>query len=292
MRCLVLILFVLLLVSSVHAANLNNWNIEISLNDDRTSEWIVTLVYDNNITRNDYFVLTNRITGLEVITDGNFIDCQVSRQGLGTSILCDNIWAQKIQYRFRVHGLVESTENLEIFKYRFSLTQRTGNFSVLVKLPLGAGLVEDSKLIGTGLKKFEPEWGKEGSDGRRIFFEWEKEDPKLGEAITVAIVYEQVGGLSYLVYFAVIFIIIVVSLLYLLMFRRRNIKSILPVLTDGERKVMEILLREKKDVDQRKIVKETDFSKAKVSRIIQSLVNSELIEKIHKGRNNLIKLKK
>ncbi|MCX6819059.1 MAG: hypothetical protein NT129_03615 [Candidatus Aenigmarchaeota archaeon] len=292
MRCLVLVLFALLLVPSVHAANLDNWNIEISLNDDRTSEWIVTLVYDDNITRNDYFVLTDRITGLEVITDGNFIDCQVSRQGLGTSILCDNIRAHEIQYSFRVHGLIESNENLEIFKYRFSLTQRPGNFSISVKLPLGAGLVEDSKLIDTGLKKFEPEWGKEGSDGRRIFFEWKNEDPKLGEAINVSIVYEQVAGLSYLVYFAVIFVITAVSLLYLLMFRRRNIKSILPVLTDGERKVMEILLREKKDVDQRKIVNETDFSKAKVSRIIQNLVNSKLIEKIHKGRNNLIKLKK
>ena len=52
------------------------------------------------------------------------------------------------------------------------------------------------------------------------------------------------------------------------------------------------LLREKKDVDQRMIVKEADFSKAKVSRIIQELIKRDLIEKIPKGRNNLIRLKK
>ena len=62
-------------------------------------------------------------------------------------------------------------------------------------------------------------------------------------------------------------------------------------MTQNERKVIEILLNEKKDIDQRRIVKETDFSKTKVSRIIQGLVEKDLIEKIPKGRNNLIRLK-
>ena len=63
------------------------------------------------------------------------------------------------------------------------------------------------------------------------------------------------------------------------------------VCSPKERKVIEMLINEKKDIDQRRIVKETDFSKTKVSRIIQNLVDKDLIEKIPKGRNNLIRLK-
>lgn len=291
-QCLFFLTIFLLLVPIVSAANLSDWNIEVTLNEDRTTEWIINLRYDDNITKSDYFVLSRRITGLEVIANEYFIDCQISNPGIGTSILCDNIFAQNIQYRFRAHGLIETTEGLELFKYKFSLTEKAGNFTVVIKLPLGAGLVEEHKLEGTGLKNFEPEWGKEGSDGRRIFFEWKKENPKLGEVIDVSIVYEQIVGYNYLLYFLIIFILAIFSITYLFIFRRRNIKDILPVLTDGERKIVEILLREKKEVDQRKIIKETDFSKAKVSRIIQDLVDRDLIEKVHKGRTNLIRLKK
>jgi len=55
---------------------------------------------------------------------------------------------------------------------------------------------------------------------------------------------------------------------------------------------MEILLREKGEVDQRTIVRETDFSKPKVSRVINDLIERGLVDKISKGRKNLIKLKK
>jgi uncharacterized membrane protein len=52
------------------------------------------------------------------------------------------------------------------------------------------------------------------------------------------------------------------------------------------------VLREKGTVDQRQIVRETDFSKAKVSRIISNLVERGVLEKEVKGRKNLIRLKK
>ena len=76
------------------------------------------------------------------------------------------------------------------------------------------------------------------------------------------------------------------------MSKRHKVKNILPVLTEGERKIMEILLREKGTIDQRTIVKETDFSKAKVTRVINDLEKRGLVDKISRGRKNLIKLKK
>ncbi|MBI4896125.1 MAG: hypothetical protein HY832_01095 [Candidatus Aenigmarchaeota archaeon] len=64
----------------------------------------------------------------------------------------------------------------------------------------------------------------------------------------------------------------------------------MPILTEHERKVLEIVIRDKK-VDQRKVVKETDFSKAKVSRIVQDLLLRGVLEKVRKGRTNILTLK-
>jgi len=103
-----------------------------------------------------------------------------------------------------------------------------------------------------------------------------------------------ISGFDPFTTFTIILVLIIISFILALMFvfRKQRVKDLLPVLTNGERKAMEILLREKGEVDQRVIVKETDFSKAKVSRIINDLIDRGLIEKISRGRKNLIKLKK
>ena len=289
MRILTAILILLILVPVASAASLKEWKIDIALEDDKTSEWRIVLQYDDNITKSDYYILA-RLTGVEIKADDKFIDCLTSTTGLGTSILCNDLFANRIEYRFRAHGLVSSLQNLEIFQYRFPISQNTDNYSLTIKLPLGTGLVERSKLEGTGLERFEPVWGKEGSDGRRIFLEWDLEEPKLWESLDVSIVYERIVE-DQIFMFLIISLITVMAIAFLFFTRRKPIRDVLHVLTDNERRVMEIIINEKKDVDQRRIVRETDFSKTKVSRIIQTLVEKDLIEKIPKGRNNLIRLK-
>ena len=82
------------------------------------------------------------------------------------------------------------------------------------------------------------------------------------------------------------------AIMLFMFLRKRSMIDILPILTDSERRVMEILLREKKGVDQRKIVKETEFSKAKISRVIQDLSDRGLVERTRKGRTNIINVKR
>lgn len=285
------VLIGILLLSSIGNAQLNSWNIDISIEDDDTAYWVVTLDYKEPIDKTDYFV-TSRLTGIEVSANDQFIDCEVSEKELGTSILCEEINATKIIYKFRTLDLVDILQDLRIFNYRFSITRITDQFSVIVKLPLGKGVVEKSKLQQTGLLPFEPIWGQEGSDGRRIFILWNLENPELGTSLDASVIYERITEVSIITIFAVIIVSIAVMLFFILSLRKRTIKDVLPVLTEGERKVMEILIREKNTVDQRKIVLETDFSKPKVSRIIQNLINRGLIEKTPKGRTNMIKLKR
>lgn len=287
------IIGILLLSPAALAKPLNNWKIDIIINDDRTTDWTVTLTYNELVNKSDYFVFSP-VTNLQVFADDKQVYCDAQIK-VGTLIVCNNLSSAKtVQYKFTANNQVVQINQLNRFVYKFSLIQLTEKFSVNIKIPLGAALVEKSKLEGTGMSRFEPSWGREGSDGRVIYMEWIATDPKLGDTYDISLIYEKIvlpgTDMPYMIILAVAVIIIsiVAAVLYL---RRKSPKHILPVLTEGERKTVEILLRDK-EVDQRKIVKETDFSKAKVSRIIHDLEARGVVEKRPKGRTNIIKLKK
>ncbi len=68
-------------------------------------------------------------------------------------------------------------------------------------------------------------------------------------------------------------------------------KSLLNFLGGDERKVFGVML-DKKEINQAQLVRETNLSKVKVSRIIKRFENKGLIEKISIGKINMIKLKR
>lgn len=284
-----LLALVFFLFPALAFADLTEWNADISLNDDRSADWTVSFRYNETVSKSDYFILSS-IENVRVLADDTSVQCSVTEK-VGSTILCDNIHASKITYKFRSADATDTIRNLFIFKQRFSVTQLTGKFSVTVKLPLGTALVEKARLEGTGLARFEPSWGREGTDGRRIFVEWVASEPKLGETYDMSVVYEQVtiGEIPYVP--IVLGLIAIFVVVYFTFLRKPALKDMLPVLTENERKVMEILLKEG-DTDQRKIVKDLDFSKPKVSRIIKDLSERGLLEKTRKGRTNIIRLKK
>ncbi|HLC77456.1 MAG TPA: hypothetical protein VJH04_04605 [archaeon] len=282
----------LFLITAANAA-LVTWDADISINDDGGTEWAVVLTYNETVSSSDYFVPA-RATDIEVLADNATVNCDVT-QDIGTSIVC-KADAREFIYRFHVKNLVSTIGEIQyirVFRYTFSATQFVERVHVIVKFPLGAALVEEGKLQGTGLRTFEPDFGREGSDGRRISISWTFDKPGLGQSISVSAIYELLGFDTFTIFFIVLaFVIVAFVLVVLFVFKKRGIRDILPVLTDGERKVMEIILRENGEVDQRVLVKETDFSKAKVSRVISDLMSRGLVEKVSKGRKNLIKLKK
>jgi len=283
-------IFLALMIATVANAAPSELNIEILINDDKTTQWTVSVQYSENVTKSDMYVLARRITAMEVIANDIYIDCDTIKRDVGTNIICQELASDNVIYKFRGHGMVSDFEDLQLFNQRFPLTDLIDKISIVVKLPLGTALVEQSKISGTGLQRFEPEWGKEGSDGRRIFVIWEQENPKLGETINISIVYEQIFGSQPIILIAPLAAATFIIFFYL--YRKRFLKDILPILTDNERKVVEILLREKKVVDQRSIVKETDYSKSKISRILKNLEDRGLVERYRKGRTNMVKFKR
>ncbi len=289
----IFLLFAIVMLLPQAYAVVENMDINVAINIDRTTQWSVLLNYSDYTMHSDYFIFSD-ITDVSVFADGKRIDCKIQKEQFGTSIICNNIYAKSIVYNFKAYDLVRNLKDLLMFNYRFSINQLTNNVRIRVTLPLGAALIKEEEIIKTGFHRFEPVWGIEGTDGRNIYIEWRVEKPELADSYNVYVVYEEMFPLFAFLFLVPIPIIIIIAIIIIFYFyhKKHSVKNILPVLTDDERKIMEILLREKKPIDQRQIVKEMDYSKAKVSRLIQNLVDRGLIEKIIKGRKNIIKLKK
>ena len=179
------------------------------------------------------------------------------------------------------------SENLFSFEKNVRVLEDVENFVFLFMLPEGAMLAEG--------EKFMPVDGKIGTDGRRIFVIWSFKNVTAGEIKGVKIFYEfrkeragafplaiallpAAAGIALLLYF----------------FRRRKMERmreiILPVLKDDERKIMEVILRYPKGVNQKVIVRETDYSKAKVSKVLASLAERGMIRIERVGRTNKVYL--
>jgi len=197
-----------------------------------------------------------------------------------------------IETKFNWKGLVERRGNVSIFSLDIPILWNTKEITVLVKLPDKTLLTDDVLL------PISPSGYHIGSDGRRILATWSFKDKKLGDVIPIRLYYEPLSpefipeNLIYILIFILILIVIVgISFI----FRKVSKKSelVLSVLNESERLIVDIIRKEKKKiVDQRRIVSLSGFSKAKVSRIIQSLEERGIVESERIGRRNKITLKK
>ena len=177
---LLVALFVLVAVSN---AALVDWNVDISVNDDGSNDWTAILTYNETVAKSDYFVLA-KLYNVEIFADNQSVQCDVA-EDIGMSIVCDDINARVMTYKFHTKKFVENLNNLKIFRYGFSVTQKVEKMHIELALPLGTALVEPEKLGNTGLKTFEPDFGHEGTDGRRIFILWSLDKLLGGEPITL-----------------------------------------------------------------------------------------------------------
>ena len=281
----------LMLVSAqlAYATSLNSWDVDITLNEDRSADWRVILNYKESVQRDDYWILGD-VRDASVTVDGTTVKCSVIKPELGTSIICDNINGSLIVYSIHVTNAVGLQGNFYQFRYTFPVTRLTDRFASKVALPLGSALVDTSKLAGTGFSPFEPAFGKQGSDGRRIFVTWELQNPKLGETINAAAIYEPLSQKSEIPIIPIVLIVAIMAaaLTYLFYFRRQP-ERLLPALMPNERSIMELVIKQR-SIDQRDVVRSTGFSKAKVSRIVQTLVDRRLVEAVPKGRTRELKL--
>ena len=296
------IVFSLSFGSSVYATEVGEHKVYLEINDvgrDSPVFCRVDISY-KDLTSNDiYYLVFNDIYGFEGRDDYGVLDCEVNGAVFGSEIICKPNTENKTDYNvtlsYYLSKIQSQVSEVYLMNYIYSFSDPTEHFSVDVILPEGMGLVKKSERFNP----IHPIDASVRTDGRRIKVEWDVPKPALGSTKSFTVSYEDMGSIEFLfstqMYLiassGIVMLFLVIVLVYLKRSRDRKPGNALALLKGSEKSVLDIILNSGGECIQRQIVRDTGYSKAKVSRIIYDLSVRGIVEKIQKGRTNIIIIK-
>lgn len=285
------VLFLILLPNLSYASRISSHTISIDLDAVEQAHMVVTLDYKEITTEKLSYLVFGRVSNVKAEDFVGTLECELEHKTYGAQVSCrpnvDATTNYTVTLHFDVEDLVSKSVDAYLFRYDYGVKDPTDNIKLEVTLPEGTGLVETTDKF----KPYFPEDASVGSKfGRRVVLTWENLNPELGKTYTFTVTFEALMGFNY--NYLYILIAVVIGLIIYFWWSRRTtkIETILSVLKEDEKKVLEIILEKGEECKQRDIVRGTTFSKAKVSRIIADLEDRRLIRKKPVGRVNKIVL--
>lgn len=220
------------------------------------------------------------------------VDCGL-QIGAASIIDCKmNLTHEKrtLELNFETRDFVRAVDTKNLFSLDLSLSQSIDQAAATVKLPEGYALTQT-----TSIPSVSPEATSIVSDGRRIIINWNIANLTATEPFKFQTLYEPLKN-PFPVGLVTAIVLSFLSFGGAGLFFYRRLKKpkdvILSVLDDFERKVIEVITTAGGEIIQRKVVQETNLSKAKVSRVVKRLQERGLLEVIRLGRTNKLKLAK
>ncbi|RLJ00552.1 MAG: hypothetical protein DRP06_01895 [Candidatus Aenigmatarchaeota archaeon] len=289
MKKLIFLLLVILAISPVLGdlpTKYNECNISVNIDENGIAYEKIIISVPKIIDKFHYYII-HRVKNLELYDKSSKLNCNWKYERTGTLISCENINTKIINISFNYPGLVTQYEDYNIFSDRYIVSTPTEEFNLKICLPKGYILVDNSGELNQS--PYYPINGKQGTDGRNIFIEWNS-NPRLGEIYDVSIFYEPALTSNQFTALIITFFVLIVMMSVFLIFRKKP-KPIDYGITKDEKRFLEILAKENK-VSQKKISREINLSKAQVSRIAHSLEKRGLIDRKRIGRNYEVSIKK
>jgi uncharacterized membrane protein len=285
-------IFVLSNISVASAQVMYQLNVTTDILDDTTTHTKINFQFSEGMSEIN-FPFSGEIRDLKV-TDGK---CSIKEEEIRKIIHCEPpskfiVGRATIKTEFTQIGLIQKSSNISYFSFDIPILWPTDKIFVNIGLPSGS-VVTEKVIIPVSPSEVDI-----GSDGRRIITSWNFIEKAPGDIIPIRIYYESfspAGKTDYLRYrwLIVIFLIMLASFIFIYKKFSKKSELVLSVLNEGERMVVDIIKKEgKNEVDQRKVVAQVGFSKAKVSRIVQSLVGRGIVDVERVGKRNKITLKK
>ncbi len=277
-------IFAMIILSSpVLAADIYQYSASVEINSDAHYELSMLLI---NYTSNSFsFVIPG--TPYDMIINSS-VPCAQKDSTWGKQITCDT---SRISERIDL-GVSYNTENkvskkgsYYIFTDSFVMPMDVEKFVLKVKLPEASGLIQEDDA-------FSPAGALLGSDGRRSFVYWTKENMAQSESFDVSVAYEDIGILGYSLLETVMVVIITIVVIAIVFFKyyskQKPVKIILPMLRKDEKLIFETMIKHDPGVNQKSIVNESGYSKAKVSKVLKNLQERGLLKLERMGRTNKI----
>jgi len=288
-KILILIFFILFSVPCL-SQELYQYGVKAEIFENNTVNYKLTLIFVNH--QDLTFIIS--IGSPDNIKVESVSDCKIQPGMLETNIVCiieaSNRTVVIISYNSNKN--VNKRDNYFLFTDSFKMTGNTETIPILVKLPEGTGLREPVE------NAYSPENALIGSDGRRTIINWQIDDLKKGDRIDVSIAFEKIGEIIISEFPIEIFVIIIiitfagVMVFYQFYWKQKGVKLILPILKKDEKIIFNTIMKHGNGVNQKIIVKDSGYSKAKVSKVLKSLKERGLVKLERVGRKNKVYIEK
>jgi uncharacterized membrane protein len=277
------------------AVDLQYYGIQNEINSDMTISTILTLKFSMPVSHLDY-AFDFEIYDLKATADFSWVNCMLDDQDGRSSVSCDFMGMtpskNTLTLEFNTNMGISMINDKYQYSSRYDVSLPVERAFMNVKLPKNGILAEE-----VANESFFPPDGKIYTDGWSIIVYWEKSDLNPGDSLEFSVLYTipLVGGIFYNVVITVMTLIVIVVMLGVVFYVRRSPRTaatVKSVLNRDEKIIVDILSRYKGKIGQKVLVRESDFSKAKISRLVKNMKERGIldIEPIS-GRENRIMLK-
>jgi len=261
--------------------------IETSVFSNSTAHVSITMTFSSSGEKEFGIPVYYRVSNLKTSSNFQSASCRLEYPDYGSQILCKANPGQ-VKREMKIEFDVASVKNVNgayLFKFDYYIPMDTNSLWVRVSLPEGMVLVRNH----TAFQPYSPPDGVKTTDGRRIFVSWTRSNVTSGDIFSVQVVYESTTRYSeFPVYLFAFGILVVLALFGFRAVKSRDMKILFPILKSDEKLVMEILLRHGGRANQKTIVSESNYSKAKISKVLKSLEERGLVRLERIGRTNKV----
>lgn len=281
-----LVLFCLLAFPAL-ADNISTYRASVSLEDSNAFHNI-TIQFTQKISSFNYSILSEAENIAVKDAFGNDLNCQINKEGITSKVACSSLDVQTVFVSYNSKDSIKPSDSKFLFTADYTMPAAVDSFILEVKMPKSFSLVENGEFPSCS-----PDCLR-ASDGVRIVLVWNRRSLGQGTNIHVSAFFENasiIGGIQPWVLALTIIVILGGSITFFIIYRKKlPARFILPVLKDDEKRVWEAITKHGNGVNQKIVVRESNYSKSKVSKVLKSLQERGLVKLERMGRTNKVYL--
>ena len=270
------------------------YKIDVRIDEESRSFVQLVMTFRQPDTRFAFKVL-GRVENFNASSNAGPVECQVAVSGTSDIDCAMNLtdMQKELRLSFETTDFVKPLDNKFYFSADMTPHAYADSAVASLRLPPNSLLVGED--ISSSVLSY-PDKASAHIAGGNILINWDFLSLAAADNLKLEVLYEQVSvppwfqlRLRYFVLAGAAFAV-VLGFIIVRHFRRSE-KLVLSVLDEYERKIVDIVSAEG-EVKQKKIVELTNMSKAKVSRVIKSLVNRGVVDVERSGRTNRVRMSK
>jgi len=277
--------------ADAQAVKLKYYGIEDTIYEDLSVDNSVTLRFSESITHLDYH-LDFAVHNLTAASNFSSSCAAISREG-GSTISCDFAGMPEsdgqLVLKFLTKDIIRKVDSNYQFSVNYGVSLPIDRAFTLIRLPANNVLAGDVANMS-----YFPQDGKTITDGRHIMVYWESDNMTSGSSLQFSVLFSKPAAVSDTMLIGLV-VILLLAIIFIFFYMRRRSPQQAPatsVLNRDEKTIVDILEKNEGKALQKVLVRETAFSKAKVSRLVKSLRERGVVDiEPVSGRENRVILK-